>query len=74
MKFVYVTYYTYSEAISTEYVCKNKKVKGKLVSVPRELSAGCGIAFETNIDNFDKIKKILIENGIEYQNISILKK
>ncbi len=74
MELLYVTYYTSSEAIATELICKSENINGKLVSVPRELSSGCGMAFETAKENENHIKEVLDKNDIEYENISLLKR
>lgn len=62
-----VTFYTTAEAMATEKLCKDKDIKGKLISAPRSLSADCGIAYVVEPD----LKKILIdsieEKGIEVQ-------
>ena len=43
---LYITFYTTAEAMATESVCRENNLSGKLVPVPRVLSAGCGIAWE----------------------------
>lgn len=72
MRNLYVVFYTTSEAIATEFVCKNNNIEGKLVSVPREISAGCGMSFESKEENFEKIKNLLISEDIEYEDIVFL--
>lgn len=72
MELLYVTFYTSSEAVATEYTCKKEKVTGKLISVPRELSSGCGMAFESSKDNFKIITALLKDNDIEYEKIVLL--
>lgn len=72
MKKLYVVFYTTSEAIATEFACKNNSIEGKLVSVPREISAGCGMSFESDENNFEKIKDLLKEEDIEYEDIVFL--
>lgn len=69
MKNLYVIFYTTSEAIATEIICKNNNIKGKLVSIPRHISAGCGMSFESDAENYEKIKMLLDEEKIEYEKI-----
>lgn len=72
MKKLYIVFYTTSEAIATEIACKNNNIEGKLVSVPRQISAGCGMSYESNEENFEKIKNLLVKEDIEYEDIVFL--
>lgn len=72
MKKLYVVFYTTSEAMATEMACRENDIEGKLVSVPREISAGCGISYESIEDNFEKIKTLLENEDIEYEDIVLL--
>ena len=40
-----VAFHTTAEAMKFEKACKREKVKGRLITVPREISAGCGFAW-----------------------------
>ncbi len=40
-----LTFYTTADAIAFEEYAKEKKLSGRLIPIPRELSAGCGMAF-----------------------------
>lgn len=66
-KKLYVTFYTSAEAMATESVCKEHKLEGRLVPVPRVLSAGCGIAFECNPILKDKLISIMEREDIEWE-------
>lgn len=72
MKKLYVIFYTSSEAMATEFVCKENKIDGKLVPVPRQISAGCGISFESREENFEILKNLLEKEDIEYEDIVII--
>lgn len=74
MKFVnkrrlYVTFYTFAEAIATERVCNNEGIKGKLVSIPRKLSAGCGVAWECDPEVKDAVVSLLEKENIEWEEV-----
>ena len=62
-----VTYYTTAEAMATEKLCKEKGIAGKLFSLPRSLSADCGIAWRTPIENMNLMKSELELAKIEVQ-------
>ena len=47
---LYVTFYTYAEAMAMDAACKRANIGGKLASIPRKLSAGCGVAWECSLE------------------------
>lgn len=67
-KKLYITFYTSAEAMATESACKEKNLPGKLVPVPRVLSAGCGIAWECNHLLKDDVLKLLEAEDIEFED------
>lgn len=69
---LFVTFYTTAEAIATEQVCKSRNISGKLVPVPRRLSAGCGVSWKANIEDRDIIVEALKEEDIEWEEIAVL--
>lgn len=62
-----VTYYTTAEAMATEKLCKAKGIEGKLFSLPRSLSADCGIAWRTPLENKKQMQSELELAKIEVQ-------
>ena len=69
---LFVTFYTTAEAIATEEACKSRNIEGKLVPVPRVLSAGCGISWKGNSKDKDITEQALKEDDIEWEEIAIL--
>ena len=69
---LYVTFYTFSEAMATETACKREKLSGRLVSVPRKLSAGGGVAWECAPELRFLITKLLEEENIEFEEMAEL--
>lgn len=63
---LYISFHTSAEAMATEKKAKLNNINGKLVPLPRRISASCGIAYETDIASKDLIKRILEENYIEW--------
>lgn len=64
---LYITFYTSAEAMVTESVCKENNLLGKLVPVPRVLSAGCGIAWECNPILKPQLLELLEKEDIEWE-------
>lgn len=67
-----VTFNTTTDAMHTEKVCKSNGLSGRLIPVPRAISAGCGLSWREDIDNLDSLKNILKNNNIEYDAITQL--
>lgn len=40
-----ITYHTTTEAIGMEKACKEENMPGRLIPVPQQVSAGCGLAW-----------------------------
>lgn len=67
---IVVTFHTTADAMAMEKACKQKQAEGKLIPVPRELSAGCGISWSAPLTERDNIEKILRESNIEFEEIA----
>lgn len=65
-----VTFHTTTAAFQMESTAKNIGLKGRLIPVPREISAGCGLAWRDEKDKQDEIKKCL--ENIEYEKLVLL--
>ena len=46
-----VTFETTTQAIAMERECKKNKFTGRLIPVPREISASCGLAWKCGEQN-----------------------
>lgn len=66
---VVVTFHTTAEAMATEKECKKRELDGRLITVPRVLTADCGIAWCGPVSTRYEVESALNENGIEYEGI-----
>ena len=71
-KYLYITFFTSAEAMATEQVCMSNNISGKLVPVPRELSANCGISWQSRAEDEERLKQLLKENDIEWEVMKVL--
>jgi len=60
-----VTFHTTTAAMAMEKVCAEQGVPGRLIPVPREITAGCGMAWSAPPDARDAIEKAARVAGIE---------
>lgn len=59
-----VTFHTTADAMAMEKHCKQNEVPGRLIPVPRIISAGCGLAWCTDLENRELMKCVLEDVGI----------
>lgn len=64
-----LTFSTTTQAMSMEKRCGEEKIPGRLIPVPREITAGCGLAWKMTAEEYKKYEKVL-----ENLNISVEKK
>lgn len=64
MKLV-VAFHTTSDAMAMEKACKKRGVPGRLIPVPRSVSAGCGMAWCAALEEKELIVRLMQSEGIE---------
>ena len=61
-----VTFYTTAGAMAMEKACKSQQIPGRLIPVPRELWAGCGIAWSAPPEVRPQIEELMEKQGAYY--------
>ena len=64
-----VTFHTTADARAMEKACKEHGVAGRLIPVPRTISAGCGLSWCAELEERENIKKVMHTVGIEEEEI-----
>ena len=64
-----VTFKTTTGAMAMEKTCKSSQVAGRLIPVPRQISAGCGLSWLCNKEDQEKIESLIKENNLDFENI-----
>ena len=64
-----VTFHTTADAIAFEKSCKESNKDGRMIPVPRELSAGCGLAWCALPDQRENILLVMEKKGIEQEDL-----
>ena len=64
-----VTFHTTADAMAMEKCCKEHQVPGRLIPVPREISAGCGLSWCADLKEREKVQEIMKRVGIEEDEI-----
>ena len=68
MKLV-ITFYTTTDAMAMEQVCKEAGADGRIIPVPRMISAGCGLAWCAKIESEKNLRTLMEEKKIVFQEI-----
>ncbi len=71
---VIITFSSTSESLKMEKICRKNGIKGRLIPVPREISAGCGMAWSSEVDLKDELLKIIDNNNIKIEKMYELMK
>lgn len=69
---LYISFHVTADSIACRLACEENNIVGKLVPVPRSMSAGCGMAWKTEVAEEDIIRKLLGQKDIEWDQMKIL--
>lgn len=64
-----VTFATTTHAFAMEDAGKACGLKGRIIPVPRQITAGCGLSWSEPAENGEHLKKVLRERQLHYENI-----
>ena len=66
------TFHTTAAAMEMEAFCREQGIRGRLVPVPRELSAGCGIAWRMEPAEYERFQGVIAESQIEIEQSCVM--
>lgn len=66
-----ITFRTTTEAIEMETCCKSAGAPGRIIPVPKEITAGCGMAWCAKEEDEAILTRLMKENGIEPEAIQM---
>ena len=64
-----ITFHTTTDAMAMEQACKETKADGRIIPVPRAISAGCGLAWCAKIESEKDLRTLMEEKKIVFQEI-----
>ena len=59
-----VTFHTTTAAMAMERVCTAAGIPGRLIPVPREITAGCGMSWKAEPEDRATLEAFVAEKGI----------
>ena len=60
-----ITFHTTSAAMAMESLCIEKGLPGRLIPVPREITAGCGMSFRAEVEQEQALLAAAKDAGIQ---------
>ena len=60
-----VTFHTTADAMAMEKCCKQLQAPGRLIPVPRAISAGCGLCWCAPPDSREQIRAVMAQVGLQ---------
>lgn len=64
-----VTFHTTADAMAMEKACKENAVPGRIIPVPRAISAGCGLSWCADLKDREQIASSMQRIGIEEEDM-----
>lgn len=62
-----LTFYNTSGAIAVERFCKEHQIPGRLIPVPREISASCGLSWAVPVEQQKELRDVETEFADEIE-------
>lgn len=64
-----ITFASTTRAMKMEACCKEAGAPGRIIPVPSEITAGCGLAWSAKPEDREVLNQILIQNELEAEGI-----
>lgn len=64
-----VTFHTTADAMAMEKICMQENVPGRLIPVPRAISAGCGLAWCAPLTEQEHLTEVMQRHGISREGL-----
>ena len=64
-----VSFLTTTQAMAAEKYCQSNQIPGRLIPLPSEISAECGIPWCTGREEEERIRQVIQDGGIQATGI-----
>ncbi len=64
-----ITFHTTTEAMLFEQAAKAAGFQGRIIPVPREITAGCGLSWKDNVHAKGDLEQLLKKQKLSFANI-----
>ncbi len=59
MRQLILSFHTTTDAMAAEALCREKKIPGRIIPVPPDIKADCGLAWRTDPENREALSRAL---------------
>jgi hypothetical protein len=73
-KFIIISFESTHMAIKSEKLLLKNNHHAKIIPVPREITASCGLALRVKVDDYEVSKNILEENQVKISGFYLMKR
>ena len=67
-----ITFATTTQAMAMEKFCAEKGLPGRIIPVPREITAGCGLSWKAAPGDREVLENALTGSGMKWQEMHII--
>ena len=67
-----ITFATTTQAMAMEKFCQTQGLPGRLIPVPREITAGCGLSWKADPADKDTLEAALTQHDMKWQEMHII--
>ena len=71
--FLVITFSETSDAMAAEKLFQERQIPGRIIPIPRQLSAGCGLSWRTEPEERESAGKELDVAGIRWHEMELVK-
>ena len=68
-----VTFRTTTQAMAAEKYCLANGLPGRIIPVPREITAGCGLSWKAAPEDQEKLTAAFAEAGLVWDGMYVIK-
>ena len=72
-EFLVITFSETADAMAAEKLFRELAFPGRIIPIPRQLSAGCGLSWRTETDRREQAESILLRSGIRWQEMGLVR-
>lgn len=64
-----ITFFTTADAMAMEYLCREQKADGRIIPVPRSITADCGLAWCADPQSEKDLRALMEAGKIRFQGV-----
>ena len=67
-----ITFATTTQAMAVEKFCMQNGLPGRIIPVPREITAGCGLSWKAAPEDRERLTAALTGAGMKWQEMHVI--